>query len=127
MGFGTLPSCGAHVGLFYPMIELGALALVICAAVVLSGIVLLCELCPRIGHPRPRTHRLANYLLPDRVIAFLLATGFAFSWLIDPTSLLNRTVGAVAGFAAFAAFARIYRRWRRARRARLRGRSSRKS
>jgi leader peptidase (prepilin peptidase)/N-methyltransferase len=50
-----------------------------------------------------------NFLLPDVLTLPLLVAGLAISYVIDPASVADHLIGAVAGFLVFAALAFVYR------------------
>lgn len=51
-------------------------------------------------------------LLPDSLTLPLLLAGFAEAWLLDPSTLLDRAVGAGLGWGCFAGLGWLWRRWR---------------
>jgi leader peptidase (prepilin peptidase)/N-methyltransferase len=54
---------------------------------------------------------LKQMILPDWITLPLIPAGLALAWVQDQP-LLERVIGAVAGYAAFAGIAWIYHRWR---------------
>ncbi len=104
--------CAASVSLLHPAMELGALVVALWAAVMTSGwilaasclfgwtLLLLAAIDWRTG------------LLPDVLTLPLIVTGLTVAYAIDPASLADHVIGAVAGFAIFALLAAAYRRFR---------------
>ena len=106
-------ACGeASLGLFYPVIELGALAIAASAAAVLSGWLLWVSLALGWTLLTLAAIDLAHYWLPDRLSLPLIPAGLVVAWLIDPAGLPDHLIGALAGFLAFAGIAWAYRRLR---------------
>ena len=54
---------------------------------------------------------LKRMILPDWITLPLIPAGLALAW-VQEQPLLDRVIGAVAGYAVFAGIAWIYRRWR---------------
>jgi len=104
--------CGERLGIFYPGIELAALAVVLWAASVASGWVLVasCVLGWTLLALALTDWRV--YLLPDPLALFLLLSGLAASRVMDSGTMPRHIVGAAGGFIAFAGVAWIYRRVR---------------
>jgi leader peptidase (prepilin peptidase)/N-methyltransferase len=106
-------ACGeARLGLFYPGIELAALAVAASAAAVLSGWLLWASLALGWLLLAMAAIDLRHYWLPDRLTLPLIPAGLLVTWLIDPAGLAGHAIGAVAGFIAFAGIAWVYRRLR---------------
>ena len=107
-------ACGeARLGLFYPAIELAALAIAASAAAVLSGWLLWASLALGWTLLALAAIDLSHYWLPDRLSLPLIPAGLLVAWLVDPAALPGHLVGALAGFLAFAGIAWAYRRLRR--------------
>lgn len=107
-------ACGeARLGLFYPGIELAALAVAASAAAVLSGWLLWASLALGWTLLALAAIDLRHYWLPDRLTLPLIPAGLLIAWLIGPARLVDHGIGALAGFLAFAAIAWAYRRLRR--------------
>jgi leader peptidase (prepilin peptidase)/N-methyltransferase len=107
-------ACGAaRLGLFYPTIELGALAVAASAATVLSGWLLWASLALGWTLLALAAIDFGHYWLPDRLSLPLIPAGLLVAWLIDPAGLEDHALGALAGFLAFAGIAWTYRRLRR--------------
>ena len=107
-------ACGeARLGVFYPAIELAALAVAAAAAAVLSGWLLWASLALGWTLLALAAIDLSHYWLPDRLSLPLIPAGLVVAWLIDPDTLGDHLIGAVAGFLAFAGIAWAYQRLRR--------------
>ncbi len=104
--------CGARLGVFYPAIEIGALAIAVWAASMLGGWLLWagCALgwtLLALGLIDAR-----HTVLPDELTLPLIGAGLGVAYLIDPALLPDHAIGAAAGFAAFMAVGFAYRRLR---------------
>lgn len=104
--------CSAHIGGFYPCIELVALAIAAWATLTVSG-----WLVPASAIFGWTLLALAvidwrHLVLPDPLTLFLAASGIAVTALLLPDRLLHHFIGAVAGYVALAAIAYLYARLR---------------
>jgi leader peptidase (prepilin peptidase) / N-methyltransferase len=107
-------ACGeARLGLFYPAIELVALAVAASAVPVLGGWLLWVSLALGWTLLALAAIDLGHYWLPDRLTLPLIPAGLLVAWLIDPARLPEHLIGAAAGFFAFAGIAWAYQRLRR--------------
>ncbi len=107
-------ACGeARLGLFYPGIELAALAVAASAAAELSGWLLWASLALGWTLLALATIDLRHYWLPDRLTLPLIPAGLLVTWLVDPAGLEGHALGALGGFLGFAGIAWAYRRLRR--------------
>ncbi len=107
-------ACGeARLGLFYPGIELAALAVAASAAAELSGWLLWASLALGWTLLTLAAIDLGHYWLPDRLTLPLIPAGLLVAWLVDQAKLIDHAIGALAGFLAFAGIAWAYRRLRR--------------
>jgi leader peptidase (prepilin peptidase)/N-methyltransferase len=107
-------ACGeARLGVFYPGIELAALAVAASAVAVLSGWVLWASLALGWTLLALAVIDLRHYWLPDAMTLPLIGAGLLAAWLIQPARLEDHAVGALAGFLSFAGIAWGYRRLRR--------------
>jgi leader peptidase (prepilin peptidase)/N-methyltransferase len=109
---GRCRHCGAKLTVFYPLIELAALAIAIWAfftvpapvvwptAVLGWALLVLAVIDGR------------HFILPDALTLPLIPLGLAVAWWLDPTELLHHAVGAAAGFLGFAGLARAYKELR---------------
>lgn len=104
--------CGGVIGIFYPAIEIAALAVALWAVWVLDGWLLWAScglgwtlLCLAMIDQR------TGYL-PDIMTLPLIPAGLAVTYSLDPELLMGHLAGALAGFAAFYAIAALYHRFR---------------
>lgn len=107
-------ACGeATLGLFYPAIEIAALAVALSAAAVVSGWLLWASL--GLGWTllalAAIDHR--HLILPDVLTLPLIPAGLLVAWMLEPARLPEHLLGAALGFAAFVVIAWAYRRLRR--------------
>lgn len=105
--------CGqARLGIFYPAIELAALAVAVWAAVVLSSWLVwasaLLGWCLLALAAIDQRHEI----LPDVLTLPLIPAGLLVVYLVDPAKLPNHLIGALSGYLAFAAIAWLYHRIR---------------
>jgi len=106
-------ACGeVRLGVFYPAIELAALAVALSAVTVLSGWLLWASLALGWTLLALAAIDLRHLLLPDALCLPLIPAGLAVAWLLDPALLPDHLLGALLGFVAFAAIALVYRRLR---------------
>ena len=109
---GRCRHCAASIGLFYPGIELAAVLIAVWAALVLpdalvfAGVILGWTLLA-LG-VIDRRHEI----LPDSLTLPLIAAGLGVAYWVDPASLPDHAIGAVAGFAAFFIIRVAYRAFR---------------
>ena len=112
---GRCRDCGAALGLFYPLVELAALAVALSAVVAMEdappwlvlaslglGWMLLASAWIDARH----------YLLPDALVLPLIPAGLAVSWVVAPESLVDHLLGAAIGYGGLALIATLYRRLR---------------
>jgi leader peptidase (prepilin peptidase)/N-methyltransferase len=107
---GRCAYCQAHLGAFYPAIELAAPAVALSAAWLITGWLLVasCLLGWTLLCLAMIDHR--HLLLPDILTLPLIPAGLAVACAIDPALLPAHVLGALAGFAAFALIGTVYRR-----------------
>ena len=106
-------ACGeARLGLFYPGMELAALAVAASAAAVLSSWLLWVSLALGWTLLTMAAIDIRLYWLPDRLTLPLIPAGLLVTCLIDPAGLEDHAIGALAGFVAFAGIAWAYRHLR---------------
>lgn len=101
--------CGARMGIFYPLVEFAALGIVLWAATVASGWVLIASCVLGWALLALALIDWRDLVLPDPLTLFLLLSGLAAAFAIDPSQLNDRLIGAAAGFALFALLAWGYR------------------
>ena len=110
---GRCSHCAAPLGLFYPAIELGALAVPVWAAAMLSGWLLWAScllgwVLLTLAVLDQRHMVLYNHLtLP------LIAAGILVKYFIAPDGTIDHAIGAAGGFVSFLVIGWSYRRVRR--------------
>jgi len=109
---GRCRHCGARLALLYPAIELGALGVAIWAATVSEGWLLWASCALGWCLLALAVIDLRDGLLPDGLTLPLVPLGLAVAYLEDPSTLVPRAIGAVAGYAVFAFVRIFYRRLR---------------
>jgi leader peptidase (prepilin peptidase) / N-methyltransferase len=110
---GRCRHCRQAIGLFYPAVELAALAIAVWALLVLPGWIVWAGAMLGWALLTLTWIDQEHYLLPDVITLPLALAGLAVAWLIDPATLLDHVIGAAAGFATFTALAWGYRALRR--------------
>lgn len=108
---GRCRACGKRIAPAHLAAELAALAVAAVVAAIGEDIWLGCAL----GWTLLALAWLdwERFWLPDVLTLPLLLAGLAAAWLVEPWTLTDRAVGAIAGYAAFRALAWLYRRLRR--------------
>jgi leader peptidase (prepilin peptidase) / N-methyltransferase len=109
---GRCRHCGAPVSVFYPAMELGALALAVWAALTLPADELWASCVLGWGLLALAAIDARELLLPDALTLPLVALGLLAAYLDDAASLLPHLLGAAIGYVFFAAVALLYRRLR---------------
>lgn len=105
--------CGrVRLSVFYPSIELAALAVAASAVAVLSGWLLWASLVLGWTLLTLAAIDLRHQLLPDVLTLPLIPAGLAVIWTLDPTALADHAIGAAAGLGGFWLIAWLYRRLR---------------
>jgi leader peptidase (prepilin peptidase) / N-methyltransferase len=109
---GTCRHCHAPVGLFYPIIELAALAVAVWASFALSGWQLWagCGLGWTLLALAAMDQRC--FILSDKLTLPLIPAGLAVTWFDSPADVADHVLGAAAGFGSFWLVAALYRRLR---------------
>ena len=110
---GRCRHCGRAIGLFYPAVELAALAVAAWALLVLPGWIAWAGTGLGWALLTLAWIDQEHYFLPDVVTLPLAFAGLAVAWLIDSVTILDHLIGAVAGFGVFTALAWLYRALRR--------------
>jgi leader peptidase (prepilin peptidase)/N-methyltransferase len=106
-------ACGqVALGIFYPGIEVAALAVAISAVAVASGWLLWASLALGWTLLALAAIDLRHFVLPDLLTLPLIPAGLAVAWLSEPASLPDHALGAAAGFAGFALIGWLYQRLR---------------
>jgi leader peptidase (prepilin peptidase)/N-methyltransferase len=109
---GRCRRCRAPIPLFYPVVELGALAVALSAAVVLSGWMLWVSCAFGWTLLALALIDWRDYLLPDPLTLPLVPAGLLVAWFAAPDELVERLIGVAAGFLVFVLIAAVYRRLR---------------
>jgi leader peptidase (prepilin peptidase) / N-methyltransferase len=110
---GACRHCGARIDALYPLLEIGAVAVALWAALLMQSggdlwaSAVLGWLLLALAAADWRT-----YLLPDPLVLAVAVAGFAATALLMPEELPAHAIGAAAGFLVFAAVAALYRRLR---------------
>lgn len=109
---GRCRTCGARLGLFYPLIELLALAVALWAYALVPGWPLWATCL--LGWMLLALALIdARHLeLPDGLTLPLIPAGLLVAWLLAPEQILAHVIGAAAGFLFLAGLALLYRRLR---------------
>jgi leader peptidase (prepilin peptidase)/N-methyltransferase len=109
---GRCRHCRAAVPVFYPAIELAALAVALWAALAVSPAQLWLTCVLGWGLLALAVIDYRDYLLPDAITLPLVALGLGAAYLEDPADVLAHAIGAAAGFLAFLLIGLAYRRLR---------------
>ena len=110
---GRCRHCGEPLAIFYPLIELAALAVVISAALLPSGWLFWCSVllgwCLLVLAAIDHRH----LILPDVLTLPLIPIGLIVACGIAPDLIVDHLTGAVIGFFAFAGISWLYRHLRK--------------
>jgi leader peptidase (prepilin peptidase)/N-methyltransferase len=109
---GRCRHCRASVSIFYPAIELAALAVALWAALTVSEAQLWPSCVLGWGLLALAVIDYRDYLLPDAITLPLVALGLGAAYLDDPAGVPAHAIGAAAGFLAFLLIGLAYRRLR---------------
>ena len=109
---GRCRHCGARVSMFYPGVELAALAISIWAAMVVGGWLLWASSILGWSLLAVAVIDWRHKLLPDGLTLPLIVLGLGTAYWANPANITDHLTGALGGFAAFAAIAWAYRRLR---------------
>ena len=109
---GRCRACGGRISIFYPAIELAALAVAVWSLWVLSGWQVLAGTLLGWFLLVLAWIDARHFYLPDALTLPLIASGLVFSWIADPGGWWAYAGGALLGFAVFAGIARLYRAFR---------------
>ena len=109
---GRCRSCGVSLGMFYPGVELAALAVAVWSVVVFPFwlAVASCALGWTLLAAAEIDRR--HYWLPDILVLPLIPAGLVVIWLAAPENLPAAVLGAAAGYGVMAVIAWGYRRFR---------------
>jgi leader peptidase (prepilin peptidase) / N-methyltransferase len=95
---GRCRHCQAPLGLFYPAIELGALAVALWSAALTSGSLLWASCVLGWWLLTLAAIDIRYFLLPDFLTLPLIIAGLAIAFLLEPERLPPHAIGAAAGF-----------------------------
>jgi leader peptidase (prepilin peptidase)/N-methyltransferase len=111
---GRCRHCGGRLSLFYPAIELAALAVALWSLAVLPG--WLAWAGSALGWTLLALAVIdaRHMILPNELSLPLIPAGLAVAWALDPGKLTDHALGALAGFLLILALAALYR-WLRKR------------
>lgn len=109
---GRCRSCGARLGLFYPAVELAALAVALWAVLVVPGWPLWVSCALGWTLIALAVIDWRHLFLPDSLTLPLIPAGLAVTWALSPGRLIDHLIGAAAGFFLLLALAALYRRLR---------------
>lgn len=109
---GRCRACGERISLFYPAMELGALAVALWAASATSGAMFLIScglgwILLALAAMDARVMRLDN-----RLVALVAAGGLATTWFFMRDQLASHLIGGLAGLSLFTGIALAYRYFR---------------
>jgi leader peptidase (prepilin peptidase)/N-methyltransferase len=109
---GRCRRCGHRIGVFYPAIELAAVAVAVWAATVFSGGLLWvsCVLGWALLALAVIDHR--HFLLPDFITLPLIPFGLVATWSAEPPTAPDHIIGAAVGFGFVVVLREVYRRLR---------------
>ena len=109
---GKCRHCDAAIDPMLAVVETGATALALWAALVTSGVALIASCVLGWTLLTLAAIDWRERVLPDVLTLPLLALGLVFIYALDPGSILDHVIGAATGFTIFAATALLYRRIR---------------
>jgi leader peptidase (prepilin peptidase) / N-methyltransferase len=109
---GRCRHCGAPISVFYPAIELAALALAVWAALTLPADELWASCALGWGLLALAVIDARHFLLPDLLTLPLIAGGLLAAYIDDAASLVPHLFGAAIAYLFFAGVAILYRRLR---------------
>jgi leader peptidase (prepilin peptidase) / N-methyltransferase len=105
---GRCRHCGASLGLFYPAIELGALAVALWAAALASGWLLWASCLLGWTLLALAATDIRYFLLPDFLTLPLVVAGLVVAAVSDGAEIVPSAVGAAAGFLFVAILRQLY-------------------
>jgi leader peptidase (prepilin peptidase)/N-methyltransferase len=110
---GVCRVCSGSIGLFYPAIELAAVAVALWAAIVApSGPVLWASCVYGWMLLTLAIIDQRHFLLPDALTLPMILVGLAVAEMTAFDAAIDHAIGAVGGFLSFTLIAWVYRRWR---------------
>jgi leader peptidase (prepilin peptidase)/N-methyltransferase len=104
--------CGGAIDVYYPAVELAALAVALWAWTATSGWLVAATAILGWTLLALTLIDYKHFILPDVLTLPLVPAGLAVNWFGAVRPLLDSALGAVIGYLAFAAIAWAYRRWR---------------
>lgn len=109
---GRCGRCAQPIGLFYPFIELAAVAVAVWAVTAFSGwlVWVSCVLGWTLLALAVIDYK--HFLLPDFLTLPLVPLGLVVTWMNDPAALIHHVAGAAAGFGFVVILREAYRRLR---------------
>ena len=105
---GRCRHCGKPIAVFYPLMELAALAVAIWATVSVSGSLLWASCLLGWTLLTLAVTDFKYFLLPDFLTLPLIVAGLLATWIFDPSALLMHGLGAAFGFALVVAIRFVY-------------------
>lgn len=111
---GRCRSCRARISAFYPLVEVGALAIAAWSVALAPGWIAWASALFGWVLFALAIIDFRKFLLPDVLVLPLLAAGLAATYFIAPESLRDHVIGAVAAFVALEGVRHFYR-WLRGR------------
>jgi len=110
---GRCRRCSQPIGLFYPFVELAAVAIAGWAITVFSGWVLWASCVLGWTLLALAVIDYKHYVLPDFLTLPLIPFGLVVTWANDPLALADHLAGVAAGFGFVVILREVYRRLRK--------------
>jgi leader peptidase (prepilin peptidase)/N-methyltransferase len=105
-------ACDTRIGLFYPLIELSAIAVALWAATLISGWLLAASCILGWTLLTLAAIDWQHQLLPNELTLPLIPAGIIVAYFVDQAAIIDHVIGAVAGFCFFEVVAWGYQWWR---------------
>ena len=109
---GRCRRCAQPIGLFYPVIELAAIAVAIWAATIFSGGLLWVSCVLGWTLLALAVIDYKYFLLPDFLTLPLIPFGLVVMWVNSPETLIDHVAGVIVGFGFVVVLREVYRRLR---------------
>jgi leader peptidase (prepilin peptidase)/N-methyltransferase len=109
---GKCRHCRASISLFYPAMELAALAIALWSGLLFSGALLWASCFLGWALLALAATDLRYFILPDFVTWPLMAAGLLVHLFLDPDAISGYLIGAATGYAFVRLLRFAYRRWR---------------
>jgi leader peptidase (prepilin peptidase)/N-methyltransferase len=106
---GKCRHCGVSLGLFYPAVELAAVAVAVWAVASDNGLYLWADCILGWSLLALAWIDIEHMVLPDVLTLPLIMAGLVFAWVTDPAQIADHAAGAIIGWLLFTALARLYR------------------